>query len=77
MIGAEQCKVEAKALLEQYRKACFMGDDGMLAHKNQCTHTSWQKPPTGHVKLNVDVVVLRDGIGCCIRVGVVARDHTD
>ncbi|KAJ8443356.1 hypothetical protein Cgig2_015837 [Carnegiea gigantea] len=58
VIGQERCKVEAKALLEEYRKACFMGVDGMQVHKTQCTHTSRQKPPISHVKLNVDAVVL-------------------
>jgi len=45
----------------------------MHVHRTQCTHTSWQKPPMGHVKLNIDAVVLRDGR--CISIGVVARDH--
>ena len=74
VIGLARCKVEAEVLLEEWSKAPFMGDDGMHVHKTQCTHTSWEKPPMGHVKLNVDVVVLRDG--CCIGGGVVAQDHT-
>ena len=67
VIGQERCKVEAKALLEEYKKACFMGVDRMQVHKTQCTYTSWQKPPISHVKPNVDAVILRDG--CCIGAG--------